>query len=456
MFEELIIPISETKISETQDMNRIQAIIDQCFLSGGGTVILGDGTFYTGGIRIRSHVTLVLSKGTRLVASRNPQDYFIAETDEVEPLEKGEISDIRWIPMEDRTPEDRYSWINVIGTTWNHAIIRAIRAEDITIIGEPGSVIDGSDCYDVRGEEDYRGPHGINFHDCKNIKLKGYTIENTGNWAHCICDSSNITISDITVNGGHDGVDLMACEQALISDCEFHTGDDCVAGYGSKDIEVRNCIINTACSGFRIGGNDIRIHDCRFYGPAKYLFRGQLSLEEKISGKPNLNSNEGNHRYNMLSAVTYFAADGIDVKEEPGNIVVKDCTFDNIERFVHYNFSGNEPWQMIYPLHDITFENIKATGIQLPLTLYGDSEKKVTATFRNVQLKLSEDYAADALIHAAYVEALILSNVSISNAPENLIKYWNRFGKLITDGLSADRKMIVLQKAENTFTCDWI
>ena len=56
------------------------------------------------------------------------------------------------------------------GSRWNNALIRAWKAQNITLIGEPGSVIDGNNTYDAIGEENYRGPHGITFFSCKNIR----------------------------------------------------------------------------------------------------------------------------------------------------------------------------------------------------------------------------------------------------------------------------------------------
>ena len=445
--------------SISQTTEYIQSAIDECFLAGGGTVEIQAGEYNIGSIRIRSNVTIKLCKDARLIASRNTEDYFCVEKDTLEPIDRSQISDVRWIPMEDRTPEDRYSWINTIGSTWNHAIIRAVDAHNIAVIGEEGSEIDGSDCYDPLGEEYYRGPHGINIHNSTDITLRGYSIKNTGNWAHCICDSSNITITDLTISGGHDGIDILACSNVDINRCTFFTGDDCVAGYGSRDVEVAHCSMNTACSAFRIGGFRINIHDNVLYGPAKYLFRGSLTLEEKIAGKPRLidNAADKDHRYNMLSAVTYFAADGLEIKDRPGDIIIKDCIFKNVDRFVHYNFSGNEPWQKCKPLHDITFENIKASGIKLPFTLYGDPDERITAEFENVSIEFSPDYKSEAVINTCYYDKILLDNVQVSNPPKYLIKKWSNDGDIIVDdatlkGFSEPFEV----DATEEFKCDWI
>ena len=60
----------------TLQTEKIQRAIDECFLNGGGIVIIPCGEYLTGGIRLRSNVTLYLKSGAVLKASRNPDDYF--------------------------------------------------------------------------------------------------------------------------------------------------------------------------------------------------------------------------------------------------------------------------------------------------------------------------------------------------------------------------------------------
>ena len=50
----------------------IQAATDECFKNGGGIVEIPSGLFLTGGIRLRSNVTLHLASGAILKGSRNP------------------------------------------------------------------------------------------------------------------------------------------------------------------------------------------------------------------------------------------------------------------------------------------------------------------------------------------------------------------------------------------------
>lgn len=42
---------------------KIQAAIDACFESGGGYIVIPEGTFLTGGIRLRSNCTCIWNRG---------------------------------------------------------------------------------------------------------------------------------------------------------------------------------------------------------------------------------------------------------------------------------------------------------------------------------------------------------------------------------------------------------
>ena len=64
----------------------IQSAIDECFRNGGGEVVIPRGDFRTGDIRLRSHVTLKLLSGAKLIGSRDPEEYFHYLNDKLEPL----------------------------------------------------------------------------------------------------------------------------------------------------------------------------------------------------------------------------------------------------------------------------------------------------------------------------------------------------------------------------------
>ncbi|MCQ2446466.1 MAG: right-handed parallel beta-helix repeat-containing protein, partial [Clostridia bacterium] len=206
----------------------IQAAIDDVFTHGGGEVTIPAGRYLTGGLRLRSGVTLHLLENACLLGSQDPDDYDILECDTLEP-----------IPHDDQHKRAL--------SRWNHGLIMLVDAENVAIIGEKGSVIDGRDCYDPVGEEHYRGPHGIHAINSRNLTFRGYTIQNTGNWAHCILSCRAIEAENLTVLAGHDGFHVRACENIRVEHCVFHTGDDAIAGFADLNMVVRDCELNSAC-----------------------------------------------------------------------------------------------------------------------------------------------------------------------------------------------------------------
>ena len=342
------------------------------------------------------------------------------------------------------------------GCRWCHGLIRAIHSEDVAIVGEKGAVIDGADCYDAIGEEYYRGPHAISMEDCQNVYLSGYTVKNSANWAHAIFHSANIHVRSVTVLAGHDGVHFTACRNIAVEDCAFYTGDDCVAGLDLVNVHVKNCVLNTACSAFRMGGTNVYIENCHMYGPAAYLFRGSLTPEEKAASMPSLANPDkitrdaAGHRFNMLSAYTYYADFTSDIPVAPGNVVLERCRIENADRLVHYNYSGNEPWQKNKPLHSLRLSGIHAMGVTLPLNVYGDRENPIRMEITDSEIHFRDEVEPDAFCHLCHHDWFRLQNTTITYKGNGaLVKTWSDKGEIRMEDLTAPSGEIV--KAEEPF-----
>lgn len=408
--------------SELFQSDAIQRAIDHVFLSGGGTVEIPGGVYKVKGIRLRSNVTLHLLENAVLEGSRDPDDYSILKDDKLEPVDPDQLDDSPWVRV-GGAPEMLHKW----GSRWHNGIIRAYHAENIAVIGEKGSVIDGMNCYDAIGEEYYRGPHGISIVNCENVLLRGYIARNTGNWAESIWNTNNILVESIINEAGHDGVHITTCEDVIIRNCEFYTGDDCVAGYNNKNVLVENCEINSACSAFRFSGTNVLIHHCHMYAPPKFMFRGRMSREEKEAGiMANDSEYYKSNKSSMLSVFTYYAELATEIYNLGTNITVRDCVVENAERFLHFNYSGNELWQTNKPLLDIKFENIKASGIAMPLTAYGDPTERVELALENIEFSFKEGCEDISFIRAANYKKIRLKNVNVLNGrADHLIKSWD-------------------------------
>lgn len=441
------------KNSDTVQTDFFQKALDACFKAGGGEVIVPEGRYIIGDIRIRSNTTLHLMENAVLLGSLNPSDYQHINADVLEPLPEEQNTQAIWY-----TPSE---WMKMgggfkkhlytAGSYWNYGMIRAAYAENIAIIGEKGSVIDGRNVFDPKGEENYRGPHGINMHFCKNVTFRGYTIQNTGNWAHAIFQTDAVLFDQLTVLAGHDALHTRACSNVNMMNCKLITGDDCIAGFDNLDVFIRNCELSSACSAFRYGGNNILVEDCVVYGPCKYQFRGNFSKEEKEAGA--VISEKG--RNNMLSFWTNFVTDDLPVRRPAGKILIRNCKVKNADRFFHLNLSGNEPWQRGTPPADITFENIEAEGIAMGLTAYGVEGSPMRLHLKDMTYSIREGSEDMPLLKVAYCDEICFENIKIKGFQgDALIQAWS-------DGIVVNQKNLecelddakLLVRADEEFVC---
>ena len=405
----------------------VQGAVDAAWQAGGGTVKLAKGVWNVKCLRLRSRTTLHLESGAVLQASRRPEDSFILDDDKLEPVPAEWLSRDRWDVSHSCSTN---LFTTQPGSRWNNGFIRILNATDVAIVGEPGSVIDGMNPYDPDGEEYYRGVHGVSAINCRRLTFKGYTIQNTGNWAHRIADSADVVCEKLTILAGHDGVHITGCDRVRIADCTMKTGDDCVAGFDNQGVTVTGCLLNTACSGMRFGGTDVLVEKCTFRAPAEYGFRGSLTQEEKIAG---VASKAPTARRNMLSVFTYYADGTHPVRIPGGNVVIRDCVAENTDRFLHYNY-GNEKWQIGKPLADIRFERVAARGLQLPLCAHGDRDLPVTLTLADCTFAFREPVKE--FVRGAFIRALDFRNVTIEGVKGPLLRLWgDRDAEIKADGV---------------------
>ena len=230
----------------------INHAIQACAQAGGGQVIIPPGRYVSGTLHLRSHVTLYLSAGATLVGTTNLSLY-----------EQPAVPDFM--------PEARWG-------KWHRALIVAEGAEDLAIEG-PG-IIDGAKVFDPTGEEHMRGPHTINFIDCRRFVLRDFSIVDSANYAIFFQASDDVDIRNIKITGGWDGVHFRGaknrwCHNVTITDCRFFTGDDSIAGRYWDNVVIANSTLNSACNGLRLIGPAVHllVDHCTFYGPGQRIHR---------------------------------------------------------------------------------------------------------------------------------------------------------------------------------------
>ena len=382
----------------------IQAAIDAAFLAGGGEVTVPEGKYLTGGLRLRSNVTLHLLENAVLLGSTDPEDYCTYLNDKIEPISEEEKSAIAPTVADiKRSGRSAYPF-----SRWNNAIIRAYRAENIAIIGEKGSEINGQNCYDPQGEENYRGPHAINMWYCKNITLEGYTVRDSANWAHAIQNSEGIIARRLTVLGGHDGFDVRTCDNVLIENSRFLMGDDGLAGFDNRDVLVRNCYYESSCSVFRFGGTRVRIENCESNPASIYAFRGSLSDEEK---KARVQAEVGKHRDLNKSIFLYYCDMRAKIRETPGDILITNCRFGKSGKILHLPFG--HIWTCNRSLDNITLENCSFEDIAEPIRIDAPENEPLSITMKDCTVKAHVGAENEPFMSGKNIRSLTLKGVKI-------------------------------------------
>lgn len=377
----------------------IQQAIDSCAAAGGGVVVFQPGTYLTGTLQLKSNVTLQLDKGAIIQGS------------------------------------DQYA---------NYKFDAFIYGKDLTNIVIKGEgTIDGVDCYNPKGEEGFRGPHCIRLINCKNIALRGIHIKNSANWAINCRYCSKGTVDKVTIRGGHDGLHTSFCDNFTVTGCDFRTGDDCFAGNDNRNFLVTNCLVNTSCSGFRFGCLNFTVKHCRIWGPGEFAHR-----IAKVKRMP--------------TAFVHFSPPDELTKLESGHWLIEDCVVDSVEHFYWYNHKDGL-WQTGQPASDITFKNVKATGVQSAFYIMDDTTRRFSLTLENCSFSFLEGNAYKAeefegikilstdFFYASGFGQICLKNVTLKKNESKVVMRCKLGNKLMMDKVN-----FITDKGDSPYQLDEI
>ena len=304
---------------KTPDTAALNKAVEACAAAGGGQVLIPPGRYLTGTIRLKSNVTLMLDTGAEIVGTSDLEQYQNFDPPGSTPLASR--------------------------SRWHRALVLGVGVENVSICGR--GVINGNKVFDARGEERMRGPHAVLFGNSKGITLRGISIKDAANYAVMLEFTSQVEVRGVKITGGWDGVHFRGwkdnpCRDVSITDCEFYTGDDCIAGWFWENTLIARCIINSSCNGIRLIGpaKKLIIHDCLFFGPGRFEHR--TSREQ--------------HRTNMLAGLC-LQPGAWDKTEGPlDDVEISDITMHDVTTPLHLSLKpGNTAGR-------ITISRLTATG----------------------------------------------------------------------------------------------
>jgi hypothetical protein len=404
--------------NEGLDTEAINRAVEACSTAGGGQVLVPAGRYVSGTIRLKSHVTLFLAAGARIVGTTNLSLYEAPTVPSFMP---------------------EASW-----GKWHRGLFTCDSAEDVTICGD--GIIDGHKVFDPNGEEHMRGPHAIVFAGCRNFTIRDISIIDAANYAIFFQASDDVDVRNVKIRGGWDGVHFRGapghwCHNVNIVDCQFYTGDDSIAGRYWDNTVISGCIVNSSCNGIRLIGpaTHLLVDHCLFYGPGQQPHRtgGRTNMLSGIILQPGAwDKTEGLLDDVLLSANTmHDVASAVTIWTKPGNPVGRVTLSGLTATGVYRSALSVESWADA-PITNVVVRGaiiefvgggkageaaqaVKGPGVDArPLPAWGIYARNVDQlTFEDVRLSLAESDLRPVLMGDG-VKHLTLDNLRYPEIPD--------------------------------------
>ncbi len=133
----------------------------------------------------------------------------------------------------------------------------------------------GADAWDIPAIPGERIRRPILFDDCQRVRIANVRLTSSPCWTVTCNRCRDIKITSVTIENHlraphSDGVHLCGCEGAIISQCHFTCGDDCIAltcllddTQICRDIVVSDCVLCSRSAAVRIGHKSGRVENVR-------------------------------------------------------------------------------------------------------------------------------------------------------------------------------------------------
>lgn len=382
--------------------NAIQAAVSACAASGGGIVWVPAGEWPSGAIHLKSNIRLHLEEGAVIRFSDKPEDYLPVVFTRWEGCECYNYSPLIYArDCENISITGRGTLIGGGEKWWRWKQLQQAAAEELCYAQANGIPVSKR----VFGtEEAALRPSFVQFINCQNIRLEDFTITDGPQWTlHPVYCTDVIIrgVSVLTHGPNTDGLNPDSCQNVLIENCAFDTGDDCIAinsGMNEdgwrvhtpcENIEIRGCRMNGGHGGLTIGSavsggvRNIYAHDCQIQGTWQGIrlksMRGRGGCVENVK----FENIEINHVSEQAIQINMFY--------EASTVIPKSDTPSDFK--------------------NITIRNISGIGAGTGIEIKGLPEHRLrNISLENIRLSAKNAFYCD------NVESISLKNVEVMSA----------------------------------------
>ncbi len=341
----------------TLNTTALQKLIDDLSTSGGGTLHFPPGTYLTGTLQLKPHITLHLDKDATLLGSPNPADYR-----NLDPFTDGS------------------------GNPMGYALLIAIDADHIAIEG-PGTINGQGPKLKGAQKKFTVRPFLTRFVRCHDITLRDTHLTNGGAWTLHLFQSKDATIDNLTIRTrdsglqNTDGIDVDSSENIRISHCDINTRDDAIVLKSTSTLPTRH----------------VSATDCTLSSRTNTLKLGT----ESLGGFDDISFSNCTIANTQMAGIALYAVDGGDLQ----HVTISNISMDGVEVPISIRLGarlktfrpGDQP-KPVGHLRDISIQNVSAKNIKtIGMLINGIPNHPIeNLSLNNIALELPGNGPADA------------------------------------------------------------
>ena len=393
-------PVFPDREVDSSAFSSIQKAIEHCSTLGGGTVRVPAGRWKSAAIHLRSGIRLHLEKGAAILFSSRPEDYLAPVFTRWEGMECYNYSPLIYAEGCENVAVTGEGTLLGNGSSWWHWKKLQQAAADRLCGSEADGIPVSERIYGT--ERAALRPSFLQFINCRRVLLESITVLDGPQWTLHPVYCENVIVRNVhihTEGPNTDGLNPDSCRNVLIEDCDFCTGDDCIAlNSGMNEDGWR---VNRPCE-------NILIRRCRMTGG-----HGGLVIGSAVSG--------GVRNVYAHDCEISGTMQGIRLKSMRGrggfvehvlfeDIRVSGITHEALTISMFYPFSTVVPRsETPSSFRDITIRRVHGTGLHTGIELRGLPERKLS----DVRLEAIRLSAPNAFV-CVDVEGLVMDGVEVT------------------------------------------